>query len=263
MTEEHIRTGARGRILEVVINRPEKLNALTMAMIRSIAAAVDEFRDRSDLRVMLIRGEGPYFSAGLDLVTNDGPTMPESLSASRTWMRREMGGGLQRLFEEMERIEKPIVVANHAMCLGGGLELSLSCDFRLASASAGYWLPEMQFGMLPLSNGVARLTRVCGGHWARWMAVANEKVDAQRALIMGLVHDVYPDETFEDQVYAFCEKLAGYPEEAVAAGKLAIEMAQFLGGDQARQLERLTFSSLMHDPRQKAMSEAIKKRLGE
>jgi enoyl-CoA hydratase/carnithine racemase len=232
-------------------------------MFAAIRAGVDELRRRPDLRVMLIRAKGRYFSAGADLTEGKMADYKGSPTQARTWMRTEMGSGMHALYEEMERVEKPIVVAHHAMCVGGGLELSLSCDFRLAAKNAGYWFPEMQLGMLPLSNGVGKLTRICGAHWARWMVVANEKVSADQALTMGLVHKVYADETFEEEVRAFCRKLVGFPLEVTAAGKLAVEMAQDLGSDQARQLERLVFSSLTFVPdKDKLISDVVKKLKG-
>jgi enoyl-CoA hydratase/carnithine racemase len=162
---------------------------------------------------------------------------------------------------EMERIEKPFVVAHHAMCIGGSLELSLSCDFRLASRSAQYWFPEMQFGMVPLSGGISRLTRLVGPHWANWMAVANMKVTAERALAIGLIHEIYPDEIFESEVRGFCAMLAGHPVEATAVGKMAIQLAADLGSDDARQVERLAFSSLTFAPEYTKLHEKIRARL--
>jgi enoyl-CoA hydratase/carnithine racemase len=261
MSDNYILKSEWDGVLELEFNRPEKLNALTLSMFETIRAAVDELRTRSDLRVMLIRAKGRYFSAGADLTEGKPQNFEGSATKARTWMRTEMGRGMHALYEEMERVEKPIVVAHHAMCVGGGLEMSLSCDFRLAAKSAGYWFPEMALGMLPLSNGVGRLTRLCGGHWARWMVVANEKVSADEALIMGLVHKVYADETFEEEVRAFCRKLAGFPVEVVAAGKLAVEMAQDLGPDQARQLERLAFSSLTFAPGKNDLRNRVGKKL--
>jgi enoyl-CoA hydratase/carnithine racemase len=262
MSDDYILKSEWDGVLELVLNRPEKLNALTLSMFATVRAAVDELRTRSDLRVMLIRAKGRYFSAGADLTEGQGQDFEGSATKARTWMRTEMGRGMHALYEEMERVEKPIVVAHHAMCVGGGLEMSLSCDFRLASKSAGYWFPEMKLGMLPLSNGVGKLTRICGGHWARWMVVANEKVSADEALTMGLVHKVYPDEALEEEARAFCRRLASFPPEVVAAGKLAVEMAQDLGADQARQLERLTFSSLTFAPGKDAMRREVGKKLG-
>jgi enoyl-CoA hydratase/carnithine racemase len=261
MAEQIIRSEWDG-VVELVFNRPEKLNALTLAMIGTVRETVNDLRNRPDLRVMLIRSQGRYFSAGADLTEAQNTEFNDSATNARTFLRTEMGNGMHALYEEMERVEKPIVVAHQATCVGGGLEMSLSCDFRLAAKSAAYWFPEMQLGMLPLSNGVSKLTRICGAHWARWMVVANEKVSADQALIMGLVHKVYADETFEEEVRAFCKKLAGFPKEVVAAGKLAVEMAQDLPIDQGRQLERLVFSSLTFAPGQDALHDKVKKKLG-
>jgi enoyl-CoA hydratase/carnithine racemase len=266
MSEPPVLRSEREGVLELVLNRPAKLNALTNEMFGIIREAVDDLRVREDLKVLLIRAKGRYFCAGVDqLQTGDsgGPTPPDSPAAIRAFMRVPMGGGMHALYQEMERVEKPIVVAHHATCVGGGLEMSLSCDFRLAAQSASYSFPEMAFAMLPLSGGVSRLTRLCGPHWARWMLLANEPVPAERALTMGLVHNIYPDETFEEEVWAFCTRLAAKPGEAVAAGKLAIEMAADLPSDQSRQLERLTYSSLAFTKDFLNMHETLKKRLGD
>jgi enoyl-CoA hydratase/carnithine racemase len=262
MSDSYILKSEWDGVIELVFNRPEKLNAITVGMFETVRAAVDELRTRPDLRVMLIRSTGRYFSAGADLTENQSIDFENSATKARTWMRTEMARGMHSLYEEMERVEKPIVVAHQGMCIGGGLEMSLSCDFRLAAKGAAYWFPEMQLGMLPLSNGVGRLTRLCGGHWARWMVVANEKVSADQAMIMGLVHKVYPDEALEEEARAFCRRLAGFPIEVVAAGKLAVEMAQYLSADQARQLERMTFSSLTFAPGKAEMRNKVAKKLG-
>ncbi len=233
----------REGILELVLNRPDKLNALNQETLDIIREAVEDLRLRDDLRVMLIRAKGRYFSAGADL--NGFGEIPDSKSglSTRSWFRREMGG-MQTLWQEMEYVEKPIVVAAHAMCVGGGLEMSLSADFRLVAESGGYWFPEMKMAMAPLSGGVSRLTRLVGIHWAKWMLLANRKVDAQRALVMGLAHEIFPDATFEEDVWAFCRELAAFPPEVTAATKMAVEMAYDLESANARQLERLVFSNL-------------------
>jgi enoyl-CoA hydratase/carnithine racemase len=156
--------------------------------------------------------------------------------------------GMQRIYDEMEAIEKPIVVAHHATCVGGGLELSLSCDFRLAARSASYSFPEGRFGVLPASNGVSRLTRIVGTHWARYLIMANLPVGAERALIMGLVHEVFPDESFAEDVMRFCRHLAEQNGEQMGTAKIAIELARDVGLAQARNVERMANSALMLDP---------------
>ena len=260
MSEPLLLRTETGGVLEIVLNRPAKLNAINREMWEGIRDAIEDFRSRHELRVMLFRANGKYFSAGSDLTDYDGD-FEDSPMRARNWMRRDLSAGMHRMFVEMERIEKPFVVAHHAMCIGGSLELSLSCDFRLASRGAQYWFPEMQFGMVPLSGGISRLTRLVGPHWANWMAVANKKITAERALAIGLIHEIYPDEIFESEVRGFCEMLAGHPVEATAVGKMAIQLAADLGSDDARQVERLAFSSLTFAPEYTKLHESIRARL--
>jgi len=244
MSEPVVIRNERDGVLELVLNRPDKLNAINQEVLDVLALAVEDLRTEDRHRVMLIRGRGRYFSAGADLAAfTDHPEGRSGLRV-RGWFRRQLGG-MQTLWQEMELVEKPIVVAHHAMCIGAGLEMSLSCDFRLAAASAEYWFPEMKMAVLPLSGGVSRLARFCGPHWAKWMVLANEKVDAQQALTMGLVQKVYPDESFEAEVWAFCQRLASFPPEAMAMAKLATDLAADMESANARQLERLAYSNLV------------------
>jgi enoyl-CoA hydratase/carnithine racemase len=237
-------------ILVATLNRPDKLNALDADTMELLEAAVLHFRDASELKVMLIRATGRYFCSGADLRGGSGRNfIPQSRTARGIRENHRLNlNGMQRLWDEMEHIEKPIVVAHHAMCVGGGLELSLSCDFRLAAKSAGYAFPEGLFGVLPASNGVSRLARLCGPHWARWLIMANKPASADMAFTMGLVHQVYPDETFEAEVMDFCRHLSKQNEEQMGAAKVAIELAAELSPEMGRHVERMANSALMQNP---------------
>ena len=236
-------------ILIATFNRPEKLNALSLQLMRSLGEAVERFRDTPDLKVMLIRSQGRYFSSGADLKEGGGSSSapPQSGSAIRE-MHRRLPSDMRRIWDEMEHIEKPFVVAHQGMCVGGSLEMSLSCDFRLAAASAGYAFPEAKFGVLPATNGVSRLTRLVGPHWARLLVMANMPVTAAEALNMGLVHKIYPDETFQDDALGFCRHLAQQNGEMMGTAKLAIELCADLGAEQAGAVERMANSALMLMP---------------
>jgi enoyl-CoA hydratase/carnithine racemase len=231
-------------ILELVLNRPAKLNAINGEMYDALIEQTGRFAGDPTLRVMLIRARGKYFSAGVDLNSELGPDPSlQSPLAFRQWYR-EGRGSLHPLLDRFEVIEKPIVVAHHAPCLGGALELSLSCDFRLAAAGARYGLPETSLGNIPGSGGVSRMTRLVGPQWARWFIMANLQMDAAKAERIGLVHEVYPDAEFEVRVREFCLNLAKQPPEVVGVAKLAIELAADLDRAQARNVERITSSSL-------------------
>ncbi len=106
------------------------------------------------------------------------------------------------------------------------------------------------------------MTRIVGPHWARWFIMANLAMEAERALAVGLVHDVYPDETFESDVWSFCQNLAKQPPETVAAAKLAIELVADLDRQQARNVERLTVSGLVMGEEFKTLMGAMRERLG-
>lgn len=266
MTEDapHLLTEVTDGILIATLNRPEKLNAISRNMMDLLTEAVLRFRDDDAIKVMLIRATGRYFSAGADLRAGNQRVVSPSVSgvssarAIRENHRLNLNN-MQQLWDEMEHIEKPIVVAHHATCVGGGLEMSLSCDFRLAAQSASYAFPEGLFGVLPASNGVSRLTRICGPHWARWLVMANKPAPADMAFTMGLVHQVFPDETFEKDVMDFCRHLAKQNAEQMGAAKVAIDLCAELGRDGGRHVERMANSSLMLNPGYlKGMEEYLK-----
>lgn len=254
MSEEapHLLTEEVDGILIATLNRPDKLNAISRQMMDLLTEAVLRLRDTPELKVMLIRSAGRYFSSGADLRGgNQNIISPVNNSKTATGIRENHRlnlNNMQQLWDEMEHIEKPIVVAHHAMCVGGGLEMSLSCDFRLAAKSAAYAFPEGLFGVLPASGGVSRLARICGPHWARWLIMANKPAPANMAFTMGLVHQVFPDETFEQEVMDFCRHLTKQNGEQMGAAKIAIDLCAELGRDSARHVERMANSGLMLNP---------------
>ncbi len=255
MTEEAphllVEDTAEGIVI-ATLNRPEKLNAISREMMDLLTEAVLRFRDTPELKVFLIRATGRYFSSGADLRSGDRRVVSPAYTGGSARGIRENHrlnlNNMQQLWDEMEHIEKPIVVAHQAMCVGGGLEMSLSCDFRLAAKSAGYAFPEGLFGVLPASNGVSRLSRMCGPHWARWLIMANKPATADLALTMGLVHQVYEDDVFEAEVLDFCRHLAKQNGEQMGAAKVAIELCAELGRDQGRNVERMANAGLMLNP---------------
>lgn len=250
-----------GPILVATLNRTAKLNALNPAIMEGLWRALDLADSRKDLHVLLINANGRYFSAGADLMSfTIDPDMNKNATAFRRGYRFGMGR-MHALYDAFEAFEKPVVAAHHGPCLGAGLEMSLSCDFRLAAASASYRLPEGDFGLIAGSGGLSRLVRVAGAHWARLLTMTAEGADAQEAKAMGFVHKVYPDETFAEDVMAFCTALAARPPEFLATAKLAIEICADVGAAQARNVERLATSALAMGDEHKQLMDAIFARL--
>ena len=153
-----------GAVLIFTFNRPDKFNSLTGAMLSELAASLASFAEDTELRVLLIRAEGKYFSAGMDVNEIASADLGEGPSNYRRVYR---GVACHDLWDALEAVEKPVVVAHQGACMGAGLEMSLSCDFRLASDAAKYSLPELNMGMIPGSGGTSRLVRIAGGALSR------------------------------------------------------------------------------------------------
>lgn len=262
MPDSVVKISRHGAVMHAVLNRPEKYNAIDLAMAEALFQAVNDCAEDDACRVLLIRAEGRYFCAGADIHSATFPpdTVLARPSAFRRWYRNGQGS-LHPLFDAIESLEKPVVVAHQGPCLGGGLELSLACDFRLASTAAHYALPETALGALPGSGGISRTTRLIGPHWAKWLVVGNLPITAEKAERIGLVHDLYPADVFEARVAAFCDHLAAQPPEAVAAAKLAIRLVADLGPGQARDVERLANSALVGGVEYTALIAAARERL--
>lgn len=260
MPEASIRITEQDGIVHVTFERPQKYNAISLEMWEGLVDATNRLRDRDDVGALLLTSTGNYFSAGIDLHSALAPDPALGPSDFRRWYRQGIGS-LHRIGDEWEAIEKPIVVGFQGPVLGGALELSLCADFRLATPDARLGLPEIKLGGIPGSGGTSRLTRLAGPHWARWLILAARQIDAEHARTIGLVHEVLPADGFAEACLAFCRELIALPREAFAAGKLAIELAADLDRTQARNVERLAVSGLMHGEELTEMMAAMKARL--
>jgi enoyl-CoA hydratase len=229
-------------VVTITFTRPEKRNAVSRQMFDMIADAVGDLRDRDDLRVLVLTAEGEYYTGGKDVAdlgtTGKGADGVVRGSNIRAQYRVNAD---HDLFDAIEQVEKPVILAAQGHCLGVGVEMGSSCDFRFAAEGATFGLPEVQnLAVLPGSGGISRLTRIVGPHWARWLAMASERVDARQALAIGWVHAVYPAGEFAERVQAFARKLAGMPREALGVAKVAIDTADTVDRATARVFDRFS-----------------------
>jgi enoyl-CoA hydratase/carnithine racemase len=229
-------------VLTVRLRRPAKRNAINPPMMAALNEAAQRLGEREDLRAMLIAADGQYFTAGIDLAHPpgfvDGERVASDVRYRRDYRRHHL------LYDEFEAIEKPVVIAIQGPCLGAGLEMAVSCDFRLASTAATFALPEIGLGVLPGSGGTSRLTRLVGPHWAKWIAMAGMPVSAEQALHIGLVHEVIAAEVFDQRVDEFMRRLVSLPLEALGLAKLVIDVNADVDRTSARHLERIANSPL-------------------
>jgi enoyl-CoA hydratase len=238
----HGRLSEDDGILTVTFDRQDKLNAISPQLTALLWEAVRALGDRDDINVLVITGVGRFFTAGIDLAhpaaDRRGGQLPSDIAYRRTYRRHHL------LYDEIEAIEKPVILAAQGGCLGAGVELGASCDFRFAAQSAYFGLPEVRLGLIPGSGGASRVTRIVGPHWGKWLAMAGETIDADQALAIGFVHRVFPDESFAEEVHAFARRLASLPVEAVGSAKITVDLAADVDRTSQRHIDRLANTSL-------------------
>jgi enoyl-CoA hydratase/carnithine racemase len=242
MATDEIRRDEQEGVVTLTLTRDDKMNAMTTAMFEIIGTAVRDLGDRDDLRVLVITAEGRFFTSGLDMsaLRPDVGTGTDGIVRGSNIRRQYRAEAHHDLFDEIEQIEKPVVLAAQSHCMGIGIELGSSCDFRLASDAATFSLPEVpNLAVIPGSGGISRLTRLVGPHWAKWIVMAGETITAEEARAVGFVHAVYPVAEFRDRVDAFARRLAGMPREALGLAKMAIDTAATVDRRTAREFDRM------------------------
>jgi len=210
-------TYQRGAIFEIILNRPEKRNAFNRAMLDGIAEAVKAANRAVDARVVIMRGEGKTFCAGLDatLLT----TLDETYGEHWKERGQTIVAEAQRPFTQLERLELPTIALIHGHCLGLALELALACDIRIAAEGTLMGLPETRLGLIPDLGGTTRLTRTVGVARAKELIFTGRVFEAALAERWGIVNYVVP----ADQLMSKAEELT---TEMSQAGHLAIGAAK-------------------------------------
>lgn len=189
----HVRLETTGRTARVVFHEERGIQTFSRATRERLAEVVTELEDREGLRVVVFEAQGRTFIAGADIRELVGLNPATAESESREG---------QSLMNRIARLPAVTVAAIHAACAGGGCELALACDLRMAAAAAKIGLPETSIGVLPGWGGTVRATRLLGGAAARRLILAGDLLPAAEALRLGLVDSVAPDESFREAVQA-------------------------------------------------------------
>jgi enoyl-CoA hydratase/3-hydroxyacyl-CoA dehydrogenase len=225
----------------IVLNRPHRLNAISPKMIEELKDAVDELSADLSVRVIMITGSGGRaFSAGADITA-----FSEILSTeSKVPMALKFSLKFNDLLRKLERAPKPVVAAIDGYALGGGLELALACDFRIASDRSEVGQPEIRLGLIPGGGATQRLTRLIGPSRAKQVIFFGDRIKADEALRLGILDKVVPAESFEREVREFAARLAELPPIALAAAKEAINTALNVSIDDGLRYESSLFAYL-------------------
>ncbi len=206
----------------ITLNRPEKRNALNPLVWNALDKAIGMAEQDEEARVVLLRGTGDSFCAGLDLSQENElfSFISKPPDASQKIQFFKEVRKTQDIHTRLERILKPTIAVIHGHCLGAGLELVLCCDIRLCSRDTLFSFPEAKLGFITDVGGLQRLPRVVGRGHAREIAFRGHRFDADRARAINLVNDVFPDkETLEKKGTEVAEEIAGNPPLAVQGAK--------------------------------------------
>ena len=209
-------TEDRGPLRHVVLARPEKRNAMNQQLLRELGAALREAAADTSVHCVVLRGEGPVFSAGVDL--GELANSAGQLGMLRPF--REVFLDCANLCEEMA---KPVICQIHRTCVGGALEVALGCDLRIASSDAQLGLPEVKFGLIPDVGGSTRLPAVVGLGRAKELIMTARLIDAAEAERIGLLNRVVAPEELEQATQALVEELLANSPVAVGRAKRVID----------------------------------------
>jgi len=206
----------RGRVGIITVNRPDKLNALNIKTREEGAALLDELRNDDSVGVVVITGSGDKaFIAGADIAEFAGRTamMQRDVMTSRS------------LFTAIDTFPKPIIAMVNGYCLGGGCELALACDIRIASERASFGQPEINLGIIPGGGGTQRLTRLVGEGRAMELILTGDRIDARTAFAIGLVNQVVPAEELETKTMELANRISEKSPIALSLAKESVKLA--------------------------------------
>ncbi len=211
-----VETEDRGAVRHIVLNRPEKRNAMNQELLRALGGALRDASAEECVHCVVLRGEGPVFSAGVDLVEL-------AQSAATPGHLRHFRQVFLDCPNLAEAMTKPVVCQIHRTCVGGALEVALGCDLRIASSDAQLGLPEVKFGIIPDVGGSTRMPAVIGLGRAKELIMTGRTIDASEAERIGLVNRVVAPEQLEQATQALVDELLANSHVAVGRAKRVID----------------------------------------
>jgi enoyl-CoA hydratase/carnithine racemase len=237
MTSEVLRVERHGRAALLIIDRPHAGNAISAQVTAALEAAITGLEQDDDLVAIVISGAGDkFFSAGGDIKQYRELVTREQLQAAFQRPRR--------LLDRLEALPVPVIAAVNGIAMGGGAELMLACDIRLAAPSASIGFPYVHLGLIPGWHGIERLSRSCGYANAMHLLATGEPVDAAEARRLGLVSRVCDRQPVVDAALALAEKFTHAAPLSLAASKRVLRGAFQLPGEDARRLAEEVFADL-------------------
>lgn len=255
-----------GQVGFITLNRPDKRNALSVAVWNALDKAVGMAGDDPEARVVIVRGAGKSFCAGLDLSPDNAviANITGQATASQKVAFYKEVKRIQAIHTRLERLSQPTIGAIHGHCLGAGLELALCCDIRLCSEETAFALPEATLAIITDVGGLQRLPKVVGQGHAREIAFRGHRFSAQHAREINLINEVYAGkESLDAKALEMALEIAGNPPFAVQGAKDVFLYNEEVPMDQALDYNAARSSMIMpSEDLFEAMSSFLEKRKG-
>lgn len=252
MTYENLLLKKEGNIGVLSIDRPNELNALNSKVLDELNMAIEDISLDDDIHVLIISGEGRAFVAGADI---------EEMKSKNSLEAREFANKGLNLFRKIELMEKPVIAAVNGFALGGGCELAMCCDIRIASEKAKFGQPEVGLGITPGFGGTQRLSRLVGLGKAKELIFTADIIKADEALRIGLVNKVVDPAELMNESIKLANKIASKGQLAVRYSKTAINRGFETDLETGMVIEKELFSLCFATEDQKeAMSAFLEKR---
>lgn len=217
---DHLLIDVSERIATLTLNRPEKLNAFTSDMLQGLLSALDECEARDDVAVVIVTGNGRGFCSGGDVGgMGEAADNRPHVTKDRIWNE------IQAFPKRLAVFEKPVIAAVNGPAVGGGMDLALACDFRIAAESARFAETYGKIGLAPGGGGAYFLPRLVGKAMALELLLTADFVDAEEALRIGLVNHVFPDPSLLEETRGIARRIAKLPPLSVRLIKRAVNQS--------------------------------------
>lgn len=253
MEYKNILLSFEGEIGILAINRPKALNALNIEVLKDIQMGIQEAKDRSEMKALILTGSGEKaFVAGADIAEMKGMNSIEALNFSK------LGHLTLKMIQDLDR---PVIAAVNGYALGGGTEIAVACDFIYASENARFGLPEVTLGIFPGFGGTQRLPRLIGKGRAKELILTGKMITAQEAFQMGIVNRVFPPTSLMEETKKVALQIAANGAVGVRLAKMAVDTGFNMDLTEACSLESYAFSlGFTTEDQKEGMTAFIEKR---
>ena len=228
-------------VATITLDRPKQMNAINDIMMSELSALIEDIAKDDEVRVVVLTGGKNLFAAGADI------NMVSTIQSAFKAYDFSRGNPMN----DLQNLEKPVIAAVSGFVLGGGLELALACDLRIASDTAVFGQPEISLGLIPGAGGTQRLGRIVGMAKAKEMLFTGDTIDAEEAYRIGLVNKVVPVESLMDKTMKMAAKIAAKPAMALKVTKIVVNNGINMDLESALRFESQSFALLFSTQDQK------------